>query len=71
MPGLVGLVAAGIAYDIYALRTRKAETISSAVWRLRDNSKTGWLFAAAMGAAAWHFLKDAPPKTLSSERETR
>ena len=60
MPGLAGLVALGIVYDIYAVRTRKAETISSASWRIRDNSKTGWLFAACIGAAAWHLLVDKP-----------
>lgn len=62
MPGLVGLVALGIGYDIYAVTTRKAETISSAIWRLRDNSDTGWLFAACLGAALWHLLVDNPRK---------
>jgi hypothetical protein len=60
MPGLVALFALGIAYDSYAVRTRNTETISSAVWRVRDNSKTGWLFAACTGAALWHFIHDNP-----------
>lgn len=56
MPGWIAGLAVGVGYDIWAVR-RQRETLSSAVWRLRDSSY-GWALAGLTAGLLWHFFAE-------------
>lgn len=58
--GWLLIFAVATTYDIYALKTRKVETLSNAYWRWSRHPVGGLVTAGAFAAIAFHLIIDNP-----------
>lgn len=55
-PAWGGLALGIIAYDIYAIKSKKIETLTRSFWRLTEKPLTGSLFTGVWLALTFHLL---------------
>jgi len=51
-----GLVLAIIVYDVYAIKSKKIETLTRSFWRLTEKPTTGSIFIGAWLGLTFHLL---------------
>lgn len=61
------IAAVATAYDLYAMKTKKVETLSSAYWRWSDHPVGGLLTSAVWAATSYHLIIDNPVRKLFKE----
>lgn len=54
----IALLSAVLAYDIYAIKHKKAETLTRAFWRNTEKTKTGIIPVALWGVATVHLIAE-------------
>lgn len=63
---LLGLIAA---YDIYAIKEKKVETLTRAFWRNTEKSKTGLLPIALWGLATIHLMAEKKIRRIAFDNK--
>ena len=54
----IALLSAVLAYDIYAIKHKRAETLTRAFWRNTEKTKTGIIPVALWGVATVHLIAE-------------